>query len=200
MNGNLWVWRHPRPQGAEGRCIGGRTDLPIHWRRAKRLARRIQALARREHLAHVVWTSPLQRCAEVGEWLHRWGWTHYREAALLELDFGTWDGHAWSDIARSEVDAWVSEFTTYAPGGGESLRELLARAAALQIAAPAILVTHGGWMLARRWLVEHEVGCEPLRASDWPVPPGYARCWRISAVAAQARQAPPRSDGPERSD
>ena len=47
MSAALTVWRHPRPEGVKGRCIGGRSDVPVHWRRAKRLARRIQAHARR---------------------------------------------------------------------------------------------------------------------------------------------------------
>ena len=81
----LWVWRHPKPDGVAGRCVG-RTDVPVDPRRSKRLARRIQATARREHLPRVVFTSPLQRAADVGRWLRRWGWAHRVDAALLETD------------------------------------------------------------------------------------------------------------------
>ncbi|XHS77576.1 histidine phosphatase family protein [Burkholderiaceae bacterium UC74_6] len=176
----LIVWRHPRPQGAAGRCIGSRTDLPVHWRRAKRLARRIQATAKRERLPHVVWTSPLQRCADVGEWLRRWGWTHHREESLRELDFGAWDGRSWGEIDAAEIDAWVEDFVAHPPGGGESLREMLKRAAVFQPAGPrALVVSHGGWMLARRWIAEHGPGEEPAQARDWPAAPAYAQNWRI---------------------
>jgi len=181
MKPALLAWRHPRPEGAAGRCIGARTDLPVHWRRAKRLARRIQATARRERLPHVVWTSPLRRCAEVGEWLRRWGWRHHVYATLRELDFGHWDGRPWDDIAAAEIDAWVEDFAAHAPGGGESLRDLLRRAAAFHAPAGAMLVSHGGWMLARRWLDEHGAGVEPVRASEWPAAPAYARCWRFGS-------------------
>ena len=34
---NVWLWRHPRPTGHEGRCIG-RTDVPVDPRKARRLA------------------------------------------------------------------------------------------------------------------------------------------------------------------
>ncbi|MBT9455850.1 MAG: histidine phosphatase family protein [Burkholderiaceae bacterium] len=175
----ILAWRHPRPEGATGRCIGAGTDLPVHRRRAKRLARRIQQQARRERLPHCVHTSPLRRCADVGRWLRRWGWRHVQDAALLELDFGAWDGLPWSDVAKGEVDAWVADFATHRVGGGESLLLLLQRAAgwSAEPSVGLIIVTHGGWMLARRWGVERQV---PV-AADWPTPPAYGALWKLPA-------------------
>jgi alpha-ribazole phosphatase len=168
----LYAFRHPKPVGAEGRCIGAGTDLPVDPRRAKRLAHRVRRLARREGLAHVVATSPLQRCAVVGRWLKRWGWQHRIDAELLELDFGTWDGRAWSTIARGEVDAWCADFERHAPGGGEPLARLLDRARAWQPQGASVIVTHGGWLLARRWVSEHTEGRVP-RIDEWPPAPRY---------------------------
>lgn len=176
MSGMTHAWRHPRPEGAAGRCIGAGTDLPVHWRRAKRLARRIQRFAQRQRLPHIVHCSPLRRCAEVGAWLRAWGWRVQLDPALRELDFGSWDGRGWSDISRGEIDAWTADFFAHAPGGGESLEALLARAAAWQ--GGALVVTHGGWMLARRWLAEAPPGARPA-ASEWPTPPRYAQRWAI---------------------
>ena len=185
MHQQLIVWRHPRPEGAQGRCIGSRSDLPVHWRRAKRLARRIQAVARRERLPHVVWTSPLHRCADVGKWLRRWGWQYHCDATLRELDFGAWDGRRWSEIDVAEVDAWVADFASHAPGGSESLKDMLRRAAAFDASAtPTLVVSHGGWMLARRWIAEHGVDSAPAEARNWPAPPAYGRCWRIASAAS----------------
>jgi hypothetical protein len=65
------AWRHPRPMGAEGRCIGGRTDLAVDARKAKRLAHRIRAVVRREGLVREVVCSPLERCRAVGRCLRR---------------------------------------------------------------------------------------------------------------------------------
>lgn len=178
-----WVWRHPAPQGVAGRCIG-RTDVPVDPRRSKRLARRIQAVARREGLARVVHTSPLRRCADVGRWLRRWGWTHVVDAALLELDFGAWDGQPWPAIGQAEVDAWCAAFATHAPGGGEPLVHMLQRAAGWQPggcaggAQAAVVVGHAGWMLARRWAATHATNDWPT-AADWPRPPAYGCCWRV---------------------
>lgn len=181
------VWRHPRPTGAKGLCVGARCDLPVTARRAKRLARRIQAHARRHRLPHEIWTSPLRRCADVGRWLRRWGWRHHQDAALLELDFGDWDGRPWSDIPKAEMDAWVADFAGSHPGGGESLQALLARASNWHGAkAGGMVVSHGGWMLARRWASEH-----PDRtpaASEWPSPPGYAERWTFATAPAASTQ------------
>lgn len=178
VSGRFNAWRHPRPEGVAGLCIGARSDPPVHWRRAKRLARRIQAHARRHRLAHAVVTSPLSRCADVGRWLVRWGWTHRIDAALRELDFGAWDGRRWDDIGAEAVDAWMADFVHQAPGGGESLAALLARC---RTAWPggALVVTHGGWMLARRWCEVHPH--EAPSAARWPRPPRHGERWALAA-------------------
>ncbi len=173
----LWVWRHPRPQGAAGRCIG-RTDLPVDPRRAKRLAHRIRQEARQLGLPRIVLTSPLRRCADVGRWLRRWGWQHRIDAALLEMDFGAWDGQRWATLPQPAVDAWCDEFLTHRPGGGESLQTLFERVAAWQPPAAAqVLVGHAGWMLTRRWLAEGRP--PPRHAADWPAPPTYGVRWSM---------------------
>ena len=173
----IHVWRHPRPEGASGRCVGAGTDLPVPRRRAKRLARRIQQWARRERLPHVVHSSPLRRCAEVAAWLGRWGWQVRLDPALAELHFGAWEGLAWSEIRQDEIDRWVADFADHSPGGGESLRELLGRAAAWSPTEGCIAISHGGWMLARRWrLTQGQVLPDALQ---WGAPPGYGERWPL---------------------
>lgn len=166
------VWRHPRPQGHQGRCIG-RTDLRVDPRKVRRLARRIHAHARHHGLPQWVVTSPLVRTAAVGRALRQLGWRHVVDASLLEADFGTWDGRAWSAIPLSEVDAWVADFADHAPGGGESLRALMRRAAMWSAPVPgATVVGHAGWILARQWVAQHGLDRLP-RAAEWPLPPAY---------------------------
>jgi alpha-ribazole phosphatase len=166
----VYAWRHPRPIGAEGRCIG-RTDLPVDARKALRLARRIHRFSVTWGAVRVVATSPLRRCADVGRWLRRFGWTHVVDARLAETDFGTWDGLRWDAVPRAEIDAWVEDFSDYRPGDGESLRELLARAAAWRGEGVGAVVAHAGWISARRWLEEHAARM-PL-ACEWPRSIGY---------------------------
>jgi len=165
--------RHPKPRGVDGLCLG-RTECSVDPRRAKRLAHRLRARARREGLAHVVWTSPRQRCAAVGRWLHRWGWVWRIDPRLAEIDFGAWDGRPWVDIPKPEIDAWTVDFVHHRPGGGEALSALLQRVREVLDEAPAgVLVTHGGWLSAALWLRDH--GAAMPSASTWPRAPACAR-------------------------
>lgn len=177
----LYAWRHPAPKGAAGRCIGARTDLPLDRRKAKRLAHRIRAVARREGLPREVCTSPLRRCLDVGRWLRRFGFRHVVDARLAELDFGDWDGRAWAAIRQTEIEAWASNLAGHAPGGGEPVSALLARVARVLTQPPtALLVTHGGWLSAAWWLVCRKESVAPT-AAEWPRAPGYGRCVRLRA-------------------
>jgi alpha-ribazole phosphatase len=167
----MMVWRHARPREVLGRCIG-RTEVVVDARKSKRLAHRIRAWARRHALPRVVVTSPLRRAADTGRWLARWGWQHRIDPRLLELDFGTWDGKPWADIARPEFDAWCAAFVTQAPGGGEAVGVLLSRCASfLEESKDVCVVGHAGWISAALWL-EGEAAEAP-QASTWPAAVGY---------------------------
>lgn len=187
----VYAWRHPRPVGAEGRCIG-RTDLAVDARKARRLARRIERFAAAHGSLRVVATSPLHRCADVGRWLRRAGWVHVIDPQLVEMDFGAWEGRAWAAIPRAEIDTWVADFVAYRPGGGESLRELLDRAAAWRGDGIGVVVAHAGWISARRWLAAH-----PDRlptAGDWPKSVPYAGAPLRLARPAPSGKRPARPD------
>ena len=176
----LTVWRHARPREVEGRCIG-RTDVPVDRRKSKRLAHRIRTWARRHGAPRLVLTSPLQRGADVGRWLARWGWQHRLDARLLELDFGAWDGLDWAAIPVSRVDAWCADFAQHRPGGGESVAALLARCAAFIAEAPrACVVGHAGWISAALWL--ERSGAALPWAQTWPRPLGY--CAQVDLTRA----------------
>jgi len=164
--GGLSVWRHARPHGVAGRCIG-RTEVCVDRRKSKRLAHRIRAWARRNTAPYVVITSPLQRGADVGRWLARWGWQHRQDTRLLELDFGNWDGRRWAGIEVAEIDAWCADFVNARPGGGEPLAALLERCAAFFADSPrACVVGHAGWISAALWLAR-SADAMP-EAATWP--------------------------------
>lgn len=164
----LHAWRHPRAEGAAGRCIG-HTDLPVDPRRAKRLAHRIRQQARRLGLPRIVVTSHLARCRCVGHWLARWGWQHRIDPALTEVHFGTWDGQHWADIPRAAVDAWCEDFLHHAPGGGESVAQVLSRVRGFDPGRARVVVTHGGWLSAAQWIAA--CGDQTPTAGRWPQPP-----------------------------
>ena len=170
----LYLWRHPKPIGAAGRCIG-RTDLPVDSRKAKRLAHRIRRHARQQALPREVCTSPLRRSAEVGRWLARWGWRHRVDAALTEVDFGAWDGLPWSAIGDLAVKAWCADFANHTGHGGESVSMLFERCSAwlheFRSCGACCLIGHAGWINAARLL--HENRGAPIEACDWPASIGY---------------------------
>jgi alpha-ribazole phosphatase len=176
----LYCWRHPPARDAAGRCIG-RTDLHVDRRKAKRLAHRVRAHARRQGLPRVVWVSTLQRAQHVGHWLRRWGWQVQVDARLVEVDFGAWDGLRWADIAWSQVQAWEDDLLHHAPGGGESLAQLMQRVLAFvsECAGPRVLLTHGGWINA---LLHSTSAQKRIDAASWPRAPrhGSLTVWRAA--------------------
>lgn len=201
------AWRHPRPLGADGRCIG-RTDLAVDHRKAKRLAHRIRQAARQHGWTRIVHSSPLQRCAAVGRQLRRWGWRHHIDDTLLEMDFGAWDGLSWPHIAQAEIDAWCQDFAHHAPGGGESLHTMLHRVAASlhRLSAPAamppdpsdcsspspvLIVAHAGWIVSARWVTQHPQA--PVQPGQWPSSPGYGERCTLPAGPIQYRPVEPAS-------
>jgi alpha-ribazole phosphatase len=185
----LIVWRHPRPVAVQGRCIG-RTDVAVDRRKSKRLAHRIRAWARRHAAPRVVITSPSRRCADVGRWLARWGWTHRTDARLAELDFGAWDGEPWHHIGAAAVQAWCDDFAAHRPGGGESVAALLERCAAFiaDEAGGACVVGHAGWISAALWL-QRSFGAPP-DVADWPAAIGYGESVKLGATRAADRADP----------
>lgn len=176
----VWAWRHPAAAGAAGRCIG-RTDLPVDGRRAKRLAHRIERCVAQHGLVRVVWTSPLARCAAVGRALRRRGFVHHIDPRLAELDFGAWDGRPWAGIAHAEVAAWEADLARHAPGGGESLVQLVARARtfvaerrAEMTTGPLLVVAHAGWIRALQL-----DPAELPAASHWPAAPSHSALVKV---------------------
>ena len=114
---------------------------------------------------------------------------HRIDAQLVEMNFGAWEGGQWSAIPRAEIDAWAQDFEHYAAGGGESVRMLVERVAAWNPSGIALVVTHAGWMRARRWnemartasgVAQTSVVTLPLSAQTFPASPTYGELWQLS--------------------
>jgi alpha-ribazole phosphatase len=175
----LTIWRHPKPRNVDGLCVG-RMDVSVDRRKSKRLAHRVRAKARRDGAARIVITSQLSRSADVGRCLARWGWKHRIDRRLSELDFGSWQGRAWVDIERREIDLWCEKFVAYEPGGGESTTALLARCSAF-LRAPldaSVIVCHAGWISAAIWLAKNHDSLPT--AASWPAAVRYGEAVRIN--------------------
>lgn len=191
----IHIWRHPSARGANGRCIG-RTDLAVDRRKTKRMAHQIRAFARRHRLPREIITSPLRRCADVGRLLAAWGWMHRIDPLLIEVDFGRWDGRAWSDISRDDVDQWCADLLNNRPGGGETVDELLLRVGRWRPNTTRLAVGHGGWLSAAIWFGMHgpaSVGAR-IAPPDWPAAPALASRLMFRLAAGQIPGPEPASE------
>lgn len=165
----LWLLRHALPQVQEGVCYGA-SDVPADPRATQEAAIAAAALL---PPALAVRTSPLRRCGALARALQvlRPDFAALEDARLREMDFGRWEGQAWSAIPASDHAGWTADFPGYRCGGGECVSDLMARVAAAlddtrRAGGDALWITHGGVVRAVRLLA---AGVRlPARADEWP--------------------------------
>ncbi|MBA5608772.1 histidine phosphatase family protein [Duganella sp. FT3S] len=166
--------RHPQPLVAAGVCYGS-TDLAVAQEHIDQVFATLDGTL---PAGAPIYSSPLQRCAELAKRLT--SIPPIYDSRLAELHFGTWEMQHWDDIPRMEIDAWAAAPAHYRPGGGESVLQMATRVAAfhasLQAAAPsdAIVVCHAGTI---RLLMACHAGLAPadmaLRAASTPHSTAY---------------------------
>jgi alpha-ribazole phosphatase len=117
---------------AAGICYG-QTDLGLAESASAAAERLRDLLPQRRRVI----SSPLQRCRALAEALST---TVETEPRLLEINFGDWEGLAWDEIPRRELDAWAAAPFEHVPPGGESAAAMAARV----IAFAADLVAAAG--------------------------------------------------------
>ena len=109
-------------------------------------------------------TSPARRCQALADAVaRRCGTEPIADERLLELDFGAWEGIAWDDVPRAELDAWAANPLTVAPRLGETGAALLRRVGRAcedirTAGADCVVVSHGGPLKLMRALL---TGCKP---------------------------------------
>lgn len=119
----LILLRHTTPNIAAGVCYG-RTDLDVAETFPAEAERAFRALP---HLDYIV-TSPLTRCLRLAQFVSdRVGLPVEQDIRVREMDFGSWEGKAWSVIPRGELDQWAGDFYSARPHGGENVAMLHAR-------------------------------------------------------------------------
>ena len=173
----LWLQRHAQPLIAPGICYG-RSDMAADDKATEAAALQLaQSWQAEVGIAAALWHSPLQRCEQLARSVRALApdFAQNRMAELAEMDFGAWEGVRWDDIPRAEIDAWTADFWHYAPGGGESLAQMMARvqraldaarAQALASQQPVLWIAHAGVAQCAHWLVTR--GDRIPTAKDWP--------------------------------
>lgn len=179
---HLWLVRHAQPLIAPGICYG-KLDVAAQAQATRDCA---QALARVIPRGLAVLTSPLKRCEQLMLVFKslRPDLTYKIEPRLQEMNFGNWEGRAWSDIARAELEAWTSRFNDYKTGqNGESVARFMTRVAAVFDELPAgtdcLWITHAGVIRAAQLLAS---GVRQIdRADQWPIAsPAYGQWCKLS--------------------
>ena len=108
-------------------------------------------------------SSPAQRCLGLAQALAAAGGAVREvvpEPRLLEMDFGDWEGQAWSVLPRADLDRWADDVAGFRPPGGECFDDLVRRVAAALtgLRAPHLIVTHAGVIRA----AGHLLGARPI--------------------------------------
>lgn len=147
--------RHPKPAIAEGVCYGASdVDLaePID----------LAGLAALPAFDHLI-SSPLRRCRVLADAIGAArGLEPMVDTRLREMDFGVWEGRAWDDISRQELDEWATNFEDARPHGGESVAQLAAR---VDAALTDHLATNDGCLI----IITH-AGVIRAATRDWRMP------------------------------
>lgn len=119
----LYLIRHTRPDIAPGLCYG-QLDIDL----ADSFVEEANAVLNWLPPLDLIISSPLLRTRKLAEFLARERHGKLRsDARLMEKNFGAWEGRAWDDIARHEIDAWASDVMSYAPPAGESAQQVMQR-------------------------------------------------------------------------
>jgi len=128
-------------------------------------------------------TSPLLRTRKLAEFLALAQHCELRsDARLMEKHFGTWEGRAWDDIARTEIDAWAADVIGHAPPGGESAQQVMQRVQSflrdlVQLPQQNIaLVAHGGSIRA---ILAQLAGVPLTDTLDWKIDYGAVIAIRV---------------------
>jgi alpha-ribazole phosphatase len=95
-----------------------------------------------------VFCSPLERCKDLSNALGYENVTF--ENALMEMNFGDWEGKKWNDIEQAKLDVWMNDFVGEKTPNGENLLELFDRVRLFldnlrqQKYDKVLLITHAG--------------------------------------------------------
>ena len=115
--------RHPTPLIDKGICYG-RLDLELHPDSEAQIAKGVSAIPP----VSAVRASPAKRCRKLAQTIaKRHKAALIWDERLIELNFGAWEGIAWSVLERNAVEHWLSDPWTIAPPDGETFSSLYSR-------------------------------------------------------------------------
>lgn len=115
--------RHTTPNVAANTCYGC-TDVGLASTFLSEANTTFQALPKIDSIV----SSPLTRCIKLAEYISSKSNIPFSiDPRFQEMNFGTWENIAWTDVPRHELDAWAADFMHANPHGGESVMQLSQR-------------------------------------------------------------------------
>jgi alpha-ribazole phosphatase len=180
--GSLWLVRHAQPLIEPGICYG-QLNVPADAQLTQSCAQDLLKVLPR---GTAISTSPLQRCELLAQSIIglQPDLTVKTDPKLQEMHFGQWEGRAWADIDKAELDGWTDDFADYRAGStGESVRQFMTRVAAafddLDPTKDALWVTHAGVIRAATLIAS---GIRHIRRADeWPTDaPAYGQWCKLT--------------------
>lgn len=115
----IYLIRHTNPQTDKGVCYG-QSDIPLSPTFT------IEAQKLLKHLPHsfdIVYSSPMSRCYTLSQLISPQQEV-IQDLRLHEMNFGDWEMKKWSEINKTDLDKWMSDFVNVAAPNGESFIEL----------------------------------------------------------------------------
>jgi alpha-ribazole phosphatase len=123
---HCYLVRHPQPADVTGLCYG-RQEVPVDVQSVVEAAAAVRGRIPENVLEGArIFSSPASRCLILARYLAAPREPRVAED-LAEMDFGSWEGRAWDQVPRDQLDAWAKDVWHYRPGGVESAAMVAAR-------------------------------------------------------------------------
>lgn len=155
---HLILLRHTQTQLTSAVCYGNE-DVPLAATFKRDIEKVVSGLPTFDRAI----ASPLSRCQQLAvSAVADKSQSLETDARLLEMNFGAWQGLAWDDVPRHELDEWAANFEDAKPHGGESVNELRDRLQAFftdlakrsQKDDKILIVSHAGVIRSALTLIE----------------------------------------------
>lgn len=160
----IYLIRHPKPNVESNICYG-QLDIDIENENTLNIDEICANIASK---IDKIYTSPLQRCKKLALLIaNKYEIKHENiviNGALMELNFGEWEGKKWDDINQNILQNWMNDFVNYQVPEGESYMQLYNRAVIFwnkiisnhsNNNSTIAIVTHAGYIRAILSLIQN---------------------------------------------
>ena len=148
----LWTIRHTKPYNPKDVCYG-RLDFDVSPTFEDESDKALKALVESGAKPTRLFSSPLIRCTKFADKASKMlDLPVEKEPAIIELNFGTWEGQKLTEVPRSEMHAWTSNLRGFRFPEGENFYDIDKRAGVFLDKLPDdgefLCITHAGVIAA----------------------------------------------------